>query len=81
MQGERVMSNPKFVEITKFRKRRRKHFDLTGFSLLELIRVFPLAPDGFLVSPYVQRHLKKERVSMLAHWEFTKYPLETPFSN
>lgn len=60
MQGKRVMSNPKYVETTKFIKRGRKDFDLTGFSLLELIGVFPLAPDGFLVSTYAQRHLKKD---------------------
>lgn len=82
MQEKRVMSNPKFVEITKFIKRGRKYVDLTVPSLLDLIRAFPLAPEGFLVSPYGQCHFKKDReVSILPHWEFTKYPLETPFSD
>lgn len=60
MQGKRVMSNPKLVRMTKCIKRGRKDVDLTGFSLLEWIRIFPLAPEGFLVSPYVQSYFKKD---------------------
>lgn len=60
MQGKRVRSNPKLVKMTKFIKRGRKDVDLTGFSLLEWIRTFPLAPESILVSPYVQRYLKKD---------------------
>lgn len=75
------MSDPKSVEITKFIKRGRKDFDLTGFLLLELIKYFlwlqrvsgePLCTETFF---------KGQKVSILPHRESTKYPLETPFSN
>lgn len=59
--ARKKLSNPKFVEVTKFIKRGTKDVDITVFLLLELIRVFSLAPEGFLLSPYVQRHLKKDR--------------------
>lgn len=58
MQGKRVMSRAKFVQVNKVCKRRKKT-SFTGFSLLELIRVFPWAPVGFLVSPYVYQHFKE----------------------